>query len=125
MKVWNPPESDPGMNIASHLPEKIKNPTKSYLDPYIPDLENTIAQFPVGRFHLQVNKAFEPLNLDVETDLKNDEFLRKLLKDNGIQKEYGYKKIMERKTAVMTEDLCRMVHSYAKKINVKPMGTTL
>ena len=22
--VWNPPESDPGMNIASHLPKEVK-----------------------------------------------------------------------------------------------------
>ena len=107
------------MNIGSHLPVGIITPTKLYLEQYTPDLENSVTQFPIGRFHSQVDTALvPPLNIcHIETDLKNDEFLRLFLNEKGILKEGS---IMNRKTAIIKEDLCRKVHAYARKINAAP-----
>ena len=56
--------SDIGMNIGSHLPSRITDPSQFYLERYIPDLNKAVRRFPVGRFHQQVDKSLQAFNIE-------------------------------------------------------------
>ena len=80
---WRPLAKDPGMKIGSVLECSAGDSTRDYLNLYLPNLQNTIYQFPACRFHNQLDESLRALGLlEFESDLKNNEIMTEFIENS-------------------------------------------
>ena len=117
-KNWNPPEDDPGMNIGHNLSSHGSDCGKDYIVKYLPNLENSIYQFPECWFHNQPDEGLRRIGMiDIESDQMNDKCLKLFLHQKSIESSTPME---ERADSIVRADVCRKIYLYAMKIDAYP-----